>query len=162
MGEQPISWGVQGPQGPSGTPGSQGPQGSQGSAGTSGTARAYGFVAYDGKLSQSKNASVTHLSIAEDSINCISVPGVSAEDTPILVTPEVSGNSNLFTGSTIFSGGGFTGEWGTTFVVWDRQHPHCTATQWEIRGYSLLAEDEIAEGNIEVIEVGEPFSFVVP
>ena len=145
------------PQGPQGLPGPQCPPG------LPGTARAYGLVGggpYGGnELSRSKNASVTN---PGPGIFCISVPGISSKDTPILVSlgdqGDVEGGDvylNLATNSAY-------AYLEMSFVIWAQDNYLCPAGTWEVYTYhaGTEAEEEIFEW--EMNYENEPFSFVVP
>lgn len=144
------------PQGPQGVPGPEGPPG------LPGTARAYGFVGglYANELSRSKNASMTN---PGEGIFCISVPGISSNDTPILVSLGNQGDVepgyvylNLATNS------GYGSGIEMSFVIWNQDNYSCPAGTWEVDTYTTSpeAEEEIFEWGMA--RYNEPFSFVVP
>jgi hypothetical protein len=146
---------------PQGPPGERGPQGPQGLQGAPGTARAYGFVSEEGQLSRSKNASVTN---PTQGVTCISVPGISSTDTPIIVS--LGDHGDITDGSftvnlTNSTALGYGAE--MSFVYWNQFNDGgCPAGTWEVEtlgGGPYAAEDIFY---FEMSRKNEPFSFVVP
>jgi hypothetical protein len=87
--ERAVTWNVQGVPGTNGTSGNNGTNGADGangSPGAPGTARAFGLVDVNGKLTRSKNATVTHVATGT---YCITLaPGIDAKTTGIIATPD--------------------------------------------------------------------------
>ena len=114
------------------------------------------------ELSRSKNASVTN---PGQGIFCISVPGISSKDTPILVPPGDQGDVELDNASVdLLNNEVHAGSMETAFVVWYQFSENCPTGTWEVVTYhSYWEEFNFEDGfyyNIDLED--EPFSFVVP
>jgi hypothetical protein len=147
-GTKAVSWSQTGPAG------STGPKGE---VGTPGTARAYGLVQPNGLLTSSKGATVT---APTTGVFCVSVPGITPGDTPILLTTDYSSGDVQNGVATVNTTIGPNSS-GYAVAAWDPVNDTCPAGQFEVQtGLQQI------ESNTEQITVfsnkSEGFAFIVP
>lgn len=120
---KPVSWSQAGPQGPQGPPGA---------AGTAGEARAYGLVQPGGLLTHSKNASVEH---PQPGVYCISTPGISPTQTPILLSIDYQSSTMVQGVATLSSGADplLPTSSSTAVAYWDSLSSFCELDEYEVR-----------------------------
>jgi hypothetical protein len=155
-GTKAVSWSQAGPAGSTGPQGVPGTPGSPGTPGAPGTARAYGLVQPNGLLTSSKGATVTAPTAG---VFCVSVPGVTPGDTPILLTTDYSTDvqNGVATVNTTI------GPNPSSYAVaaWDPVNDTCPAGLFEVQT-GLQHIDSGTEEITVFSNKSEGFAFIVP
>jgi hypothetical protein len=153
-GTKAVSWSQTGP---AGSTGPQGEAGTPGTPGTPGTARAYGLVQSSGLLTSSKGATVT---AHAGGVFCVSVPGVTPGDTPILLTTDYS-SGDVQNGVATVSMGIGPNPSSYSVAAWDPVNDTCPAGEFEVQT-GLQHIDSGADEITVFSNKSEGFSFIVP
>lgn len=162
-GEKAVAWAADATAGTPGVQGAQGPagaNGADGAQGTPGTARAYGIVQPNGLLTSSSNATALRAGLG---VYCISVPGVSSANTPIVLTTDQSagnapGDTTWADTANIMQGNPSR----HTEAQFDgATNESCPASDFEIQTFMAELDTNNETGSVHrVVDAG--FSFIVP
>jgi hypothetical protein len=156
--------GPAGSPGPQGIQGIQGIQGLRGFDGPAGSARGYGRVASTGAPSRAKNASARR---ASQGIFCITVPGASPADTPMLVSPDFNTSGTTYGWLQlvdapdilqIASVGG--GDHLFPVIQARSNNPNCTGSEFEVDTFTYWGSS--GDDRLKFDLSDEPFNFMVP